>query len=107
MRQIMHTTFLVITFLVIGIGSAYAENFQAEVKGIESQSGVLTVVARDSGSGGPEKKERKIQVLAGTRLENFASLEELRIGDELTAEASEGDGVWQAQKLSVSKVKIR
>ena len=106
-RNIVILSVLILMLAVYSV-SAYAETVQGEVKDIYD-SNKVKVLKKDPATGKIGTEQLQIQVYKETKLMNFATLTELRNGDEVKAEAVQNKttGNWDAQTLSVSKVKIQ
>ena len=102
------TGLVMLLFLLVAFSAVlYAEVFQSEIKSVNGNE--ITVVKKDPATGEAGSEEFQVQTSRKTKLKNFASLEELRPGDEVKVNAKWHDkqSCWMAKSLLVSKVEIR
>ena len=100
---------MMLLFLSVAFSAmCYAEVFQAEVQSVAAKANQILVIRKDLAMGSAKAEECWVQTSGETRLENFASLEDLRAGDEMDVNAdwNEEQNLFQAKSLSVAKVKI-
>ena len=100
---------MMLLFLSVAFSAmCYAEVFQGEVKSVAAQVNQILMIRKDPAVASAEARECRVQTSGETKLENFASLEDLRAGDEVDVNAdwNEEQNLWQAKSLSVAKVKI-
>ena len=79
MRKMVSGIVIFLMVMSLNVFAAYAKNFQGETKSIEGNT--VTVLKKDAVTGQTGTEVMKILVSPETKLENFASLDELRAGD--------------------------
>ena len=107
-RRITEWVLLMIFLAIFSVG-VYAEVFPSEVRSVNTAANQITVVKKDPVTGKASAEEFLVETSGKTKLKNFASLEDLRPGDEVNVNAKwrEKQNAWQAKSLSVAKVKIK
>ena len=100
---------LLVSLMVTGSLTVYADIFKGEIKGINADSGLVIILPKDPATGTIGIDQLQVQTSSKTKLENFASLNELRLGDELKVDGKQDkkSGICNAKSLSVTKVQIQ
>ena len=102
------TTWTVILLGVFYSSVLYAETFQSEVRSVNSNSNMITVVKKDPVTGTMSAEDQRVLASKKTKFGNLDSLSDLSPGDEVEIEGkwNKKRDSWDAKSLSVEKVKL-
>ena len=110
MRKGISIAMLLASLWVMGYETiVYAEVLEGEIKTVNVESSNIAMVAKDPATGQMASEELLVKASSKTKLENVASLSELRPGDEIKVETdwNKKTSCWDAKSLLVAKVQIR